>query len=60
MLVALVYGFIESLQLSLQIAGVKVSYPFLMMLPYLVTIIILIIKREAMPQALGIPYSKEK
>jgi simple sugar transport system permease protein len=60
LLVTLSYGFIESFQLSLQTAGVKVPYPFLMMLPYLITIVILIIKRERMPQALGIPYGKEK
>ncbi len=66
---AYLFGFVMSLQLRLQAMGVAhVSANLLMMLPYLVTVVAMVIfsfsktfrKRIGAPSALGIPYSREE
>ncbi len=58
---ALLFGGLEALQLYLQTTGTGIPYEFLLMLPYVLTIIALILtaKRGRMPLSLGKPYSKE-
>ena len=38
---ALLFGFVDALQIKLQIVGVHVPYQFLSMAPYVVTMIVL-------------------
>jgi len=51
---------IQALQLRLQAIGVPVPYPFLLMLPYIVTIVIMIafMRKGEPPEKLAIPYTK--
>jgi simple sugar transport system permease protein len=55
---ALLFGFAEALQIQLQNAGVKIPTQFIQMIPYIVTIIVLInaIGRAIPPAASGKPY----
>jgi simple sugar transport system permease protein len=57
---ALLFGFVDALQIKLQIAGVHVPYQFLGMTPYVVTMIVLagVIGRAVPPAASGVPYEK--
>ncbi|HEY7496055.1 MAG TPA: ABC transporter permease [Candidatus Tectomicrobia bacterium] len=59
---ALLFGFVDALQIKLQIAGVKVPYQFLSMLPYIVTMIVLagLIGRTVPPAAVGVPYERNE
>ncbi len=61
MLGALLFGFCDALQGQLQVSGVTVPVPLLLMLPYVVTIVVLagFIGRAVAPAADGIPYVKE-
>ena len=64
---ALLFGGVETLQFRLPLLGVAAQLPqFLLMLPYIVTIITLTLlslesvrKRVGAPAALGIPYTRE-
>ncbi|MCS6785385.1 MAG: ABC transporter permease, partial [Candidatus Caldarchaeum sp.] len=64
---AYLFGGVETLQFRLQVLGVAAQLPqFLLMLPYIVTIITLtalsaesVRRRVGVPAALGIPYSRE-
>jgi simple sugar transport system permease protein len=58
---ALFFGFIDSFQLSLQAVGVDLPYQLLLALPYLLTILALVINRSRSqaPLSLGIPYHRE-
>jgi simple sugar transport system permease protein len=59
LIICLLFGFADSLQLRLQIMGTGIPYSFLMMIPYLMTISILVAKgRVFVPKALGVPYRK--
>lgn len=60
MIATLLFGTADALQLRLQGLGVQVPYQFLLMLPYLLTIIALVgvVKRTNAPSALAIPYKK--
>jgi simple sugar transport system permease protein len=55
---ALLFGLLDAFQLRLQAAGVDVPYQLLLTLPYLLTIVALLVnrKRTRAPNALGIPY----
>jgi simple sugar transport system permease protein len=58
---ALLFGGINALQFRLQAAGTTIPAPFLNMLPYISTIVVLVLitalsKRLRAPKALGIPY----
>lgn len=57
---ALLFGFVDALQIKLQIAGVHVPYQFLSMAPYVVTMIVLagLIGRAVPPAAAGLPYER--
>jgi len=57
---ALLFGFVDALQIKLQIAGVHVPYQFLGMAPYVVTMIVLagLIGRAVPPAAVGLPYER--
>jgi simple sugar transport system permease protein len=62
---ALLFGGINALQFRLQAAGTTIPAPFLNMLPYISTILVLVLitalsKRLRAPSALGIPYIREE
>lgn len=58
LLASLLFGAADALQLSLQVAGVKLPAQALLVLPYLVTVFVLAAssKRARAPRALGEPY----
>jgi len=58
---AILFGFVDALQIKLQIAGVKVPYQFLSMTPYIVTMVVLagLIGRAVPPAATGQPYKRD-
>ncbi|MDF1513140.1 MAG: ABC transporter permease [Anaerolineae bacterium] len=58
---SLIFGFADSLQVKLAILTVPIPSQFLLMAPYLVTMIILagVVGRSRPPAASGIPYEKE-
>jgi simple sugar transport system permease protein len=60
MIATLLFGTADALQLRFQALGVQVPYQFLLMLPYLLTIIALVgvVKRTNAPSALAVPYEK--
>lgn len=65
---ALLFGGTNALQFRLQAVGTTIPAPFLNMLPYLFTIIVLVVitwweavrRRVGAPAALGIPYAREE
>lgn len=59
-LASMLFGLSYALQLALQALSVKVPHQFLLMLPYLLTIVALAVARgkKGSPQALGTPYKK--
>ena len=64
---AYLFGGVEALQFRLQGAGTSISPFFLNMLPYLFTIVVLVLatretvrRRVAAPAALGLPYFREE
>lgn len=60
MLATCLFGVADAFQLRLQALGVNVPYQFLLMLPYVLTILALvgIVKRTNAPAALAVPYDK--
>lgn len=59
MVAALIFGLVDSLQMSLQAVGVRIPSQFLLMLPYVVTVLIMTVSRKtAPPTALAQPYVK--
>lgn len=67
MLGAFLFGGINAVQFAMQTAGINIPASFLSMLPYLATIVVLILitwwetfsKRVGAPAALGLPYVRE-
>lgn len=65
---ALLFGGINAIQFRMQAAGTTIPAPFLNMLPYLFTIIVLVMitwweafrRRIGAPSALGLPYGREE
>ncbi len=59
---ALFFGLIDAFQLSLQAVGVDVPYQLMLALPYLLTIVALVVNRgrSRAPLALGVPYRREE
>jgi simple sugar transport system permease protein len=57
---SLIFGFADSLQVKLQILRVPIPSEFLLMAPYIVTMIVLtgVIGRAVAPAADGVPYEK--
>ena len=60
MISTLLFGVADALQLRLQALGLQVPYQFLLMLPYVLTIIALVgvVRRTNAPAALAVPYEK--
>lgn len=58
---ALLFGFADSLASRLAILGVKIPSQFLLMTPYIATMVVLagVVGRSQMPAADGVPYEKE-
>lgn len=58
---ALIFGFADALQMSLQAVGFQIPEEFLRMTPYVVTVIALMVvaRRAFAPAALAAPYVKE-
>ncbi len=56
----LLFGFAYALQLRLQTLNLQVAYQLLQILPYLATIVIMILLRgqSAQPKAMGVPYTE--
>lgn len=59
---ALVFGGANALQMRMQAYGIGIPYQIMLMLPYIVTVIILIITgtKTTAPAALGVPYEREQ
>uniref|UniRef100_A0A7C1JSW1 ABC transporter permease n=1 Tax=Caldilinea aerophila TaxID=133453 RepID=A0A7C1JSW1_9CHLR len=57
---SLLFGFTFALQLRLQAANVQIAYQFLQILPYVATIVAMILLhgQSAQPKALGVPYTE--
>lgn len=57
----LLFGFADSLASKLAILGVNIPSEFLLMLPYIATMVVLagVVGRSQMPAADGVPYEKE-
>ena len=57
----LLFGFADALSAKLAILGVRIPSEFLLMTPYIVTMIVLagVVGRTRMPAADGVPYEKE-
>ena len=59
---ALLFSFAQTLQLSIQVGGIKFPYEFAVMLPYVLVILVLSLARQARmrgPAQLGIPFNRE-
>ena len=59
---SLLFGTTDALQLRLQAAGVAVPYQLMLMLPYVLTIVVMVLtsKHSHSPAALGQDYEREK
>lgn len=59
--VSLIFGTLDALQLRLQAVGFNVPYQFMLMLPYLLTVILMAVtsKRSTSPAAIGVNYERE-
>jgi len=59
---ALLFGIADSLQLHLQAFGFRIPYQFLLMLPYVLTVIVLVISssRVIPPSILAVPYIRDR
>lgn len=57
---SLIFGVADALQIRLQTAGVEIPYQFLLMFPYLLTVVALtgIVGKTVAPKALGKAYAK--
>jgi ABC-type uncharacterized transport system permease subunit len=60
---SLLFAFVDALQMHLQVLRVPIPYPLLLMLPYVVTIIVIVgisgvVKKVLPPRKLAIPYIK--
>jgi len=59
---SILFGGADAIQLRLQVLGVGIPYEFFVMLPYIVTMIalLLVYKRAGAPAALCVPYKREE
>ncbi|WFA09975.1 ABC transporter permease [Tissierella sp. Yu-01] len=60
LLASILFGFADALQIRIQMTGLSIPYQFLLMFPYLLTIIAVtgIVGKTSAPKALGRPYEK--
>lgn len=58
---ALIFSLLDALQLHIQGIGIRVPYQLLLMMPYVIAIVALMIRRARgnAPAMLGVPYSRE-
>lgn len=61
LIAALVFSFLDALQLQIQGVGIQIPYQILLAMPYAVAILALMLRRKASraPAMLGMPYSRE-
>ncbi|MEN6490992.1 MAG: ABC transporter permease [Rectinema sp.] len=60
---SLLFSIAQSLQLSIQVLGIKFPYEFAVMFPYVLVIVVLAFTRNSAikgPSELGVPYDREK
>lgn len=58
---ALLFSFVNALQLRMQVLGINIPSDIAMMLPYILTILVLIfVKSRDAPAALGVPYERSE
>ncbi len=59
---ALLFGLANAFQLRVQAAGFDIAYQFLLMAPYVLTIVVLVgaVGRSTAPAALAVPFLKER
>lgn len=60
LMASLIFGVADALQIRIQMSGVAIPYQFLLMFPYLLTVVAVtgIVGRTTSPKALGKPYEK--
>lgn len=60
LLASLIFGVADALQIRIQMSGLGIPYQFLLMFPYLLTVVAVtgIVGRTTSPKALGKPYEK--
>lgn len=60
LLASLLFGFADALQIRVQMTSVNIPYQFLLMFPYLLTVVAVtgIVGKSSSPRALGKPYEK--
>lgn len=60
LMASLIFGVADALQIRMQMSGLGIPYQFLLMLPYLLTVVAVtgIVGRTTSPKALGKPYEK--
>jgi simple sugar transport system permease protein len=58
---ALVFSFLDALQLQIQGIGIAVPYQLMLMMPYVAALLALVVRRSRIsaPNRLGIPYNRE-
>jgi simple sugar transport system permease protein len=58
---ALIFSFLDALQLQIQGVGIAIPYQLMLMMPYVAAILVLIVRRSRAnaPGMLGIPYIRE-
>jgi simple sugar transport system permease protein len=59
---SLLFGLANAFQLRLQAAGFDIAYQFLLMAPYVLTMVVLVgaVGRSVAPAALAVPFIKER
>lgn len=59
---ALLFGFADALQFRFQTLGVGIPHQFLLMIPYVLTIVVVagLVGKAAYPAAICLPFVKEK
>ncbi|WP_313756076.1 ABC transporter permease [Tissierella sp.] len=60
LMASLIFGIADALQIRIQMSGLNIPYQFLLMFPYLLTVVAVtgIVGRTTSPNALGKPYEK--
>jgi general nucleoside transport system permease protein len=61
LLACLLFGAADALQFRIQATGVNVPYQFMLMVPYVLTLVVLVVfmARGRGPAAIGVPYQRE-
>ena len=61
LLACLLFGAADALQFRIQATGVNIPYQFMLMVPYVLTLVVLVVfmARARGPAAIGVPYQRE-